>query len=106
LDAFPGRCRHDRGTDKPTGYRHGHPERQLIGTFGAETPSVPRARAVDETGKATERRSKALPRYPRLTGKAEAFIASVCLAGTNTWRVKRALYGCPAAIPCRCSSGR
>jgi len=61
------------------GYRHGHPERQLIGTFGTETPSVPRARAVDENGKATEWRSKALPRYPRLTGKAEALIASVCL---------------------------
>jgi putative transposase len=25
LDAFLGRCRYDRGTDKPTGYRHGHP---------------------------------------------------------------------------------
>ena len=37
LDAFLGRCRYDRGTDKPKGYRHGHRERQLIGTFGAET---------------------------------------------------------------------
>jgi transposase-like protein len=44
LDAFLGRCRYDRGTNKPTGYRHGHRERQLVGTFGAETVSVPRAR--------------------------------------------------------------
>ena len=93
LDAFLGRCRYDRGTDKPKGYRHGHRERQLIGTFGAETISVPRARSIDEVGKTTEWRSKALPRYQRLTKKAEALIASVYLAGTNTRRVKRALYG-------------
>ena len=67
--------------------------RQLVGTFGAETVSVPRARAIDEAGKITEWRSKALPRYQRLTKKAEALIASVYLAGTNTRRVKRALYG-------------
>lgn len=65
----------------------------MIGTFGAETVSVPRARAVNEAGKATEWRKKALPRYQRLTRKAEALIASVYLAGTNTRRVKRALYG-------------
>ena len=93
LDAFPGRCRYDRGTNTPTGYRNGHRERQLIGTFGTETISVPRARAVGESGKTTEWRSKALPRYQRLTRKAEALIASVHLAGTNTRRVKRALYG-------------
>jgi hypothetical protein len=58
-----------------------------------ETISVPRALAADESGKTTEWRSKALPRYQRLTKKAEALIASVYLAGTNTRRVKRALYG-------------
>jgi len=93
LAAFLGRCRYDRGTDKPKGYRHGHRERQLIGTFGAETISVPRARVEIGDGKTTEWRSKALPRYQRLTKKAEALIASVYLAGTNTRRVKRALYG-------------
>ena len=71
LDAFLGRCRYDRRIDKPTGYRNGHRERQLIGTFGTETISVPRARAVDENGKTTEWRSKALPRYP-LPGSASA----------------------------------
>lgn len=44
LDAFLGRCRYDRSTNRPAGYRHGHRERQLVGTFGAETVSVPRAR--------------------------------------------------------------
>ena len=93
LAQFLGRCRYGRGDEKPAGYRHGHRERQLIGTFGTETVSVPRARVVAEDGKATEWRSKALPRYQRLTKKAEALIASVYLSGTNTRRVKRALYG-------------
>jgi len=93
LHAFLGRCRYDRGTDKATVYRHGRRERQLIGTFGTETVSVPRARIEGRDGKITEWRSKALPRYQRLTKKAEALIASVYLAGTNTRRVKRALYG-------------
>ena len=93
LAQFLGRCRYDRVADQPAGYRHGHRERQLIGTFGTETVSVPRARVVTEDGKTKEWRSKALPRYQRLTKKAEALIASVYLAGTNTRRVKRALYG-------------
>ena len=54
---------------------------------------VPRARIEDDAGKVTEWRSKALPRYQRLTRKAEALIAAVHLAGTNTRRVKRALFG-------------
>lgn len=93
LAAFIGRCRYDRGGGSKKGYRHGHRDRQLTGTFGTETVSVPRARIADEEGKTTEWRSKALPRYQRLTKKAEALIASVYLAGTNTRRVKRALFG-------------
>lgn len=93
LAAFIGRCRYDRGAGSTKGYRHGHRDRQLTGTFGTQTVSVPRARIEDEEGKVTEWRSQALPRYQRLTKKAEALIASVYLAGTNTRRVKRALYG-------------
>ena len=93
LAQFLGRCRYDRVSEAVSGYRHGHRERQLIGTFGTETVSVPRARVAAENGKTKEWRSKALPRYQRLTKKAEALIASVYLAGTNTRRVKRALYG-------------
>lgn len=90
---FRERCRHARGSGRPTGHRHGHRERKLIGPFGAETVSVPRARVPDEAGKTTEWRSKAPWRGQRLTKKAGALIASACLAGTSTRRVKRALYG-------------
>ncbi|MDT8856265.1 IS256 family transposase [Paracoccaceae bacterium Fryx2] len=93
LAEFLGRMRYGRGDEKAKGYRHGHRERQLTGTFGTETVRVPRARVEDEDGKAKEWRSKALPRYQRLTKKAEALIAAVYLAGTNTRRVKRALFG-------------
>jgi len=97
LDQFLGRCRYRRTGDAKASYRHGHRERQLIGTFGTETVSVPRARVKDENGKAREWRSKALPRYQRLTKKAEALIAAVYLSGTNTrprfGGVKRALFG-------------
>lgn len=65
----------------------------MIGTFGTETVSVPRARITGEDSTAREWRSKALPRYQRLTKKAEALIAAVYLSGTNTRRVKRALFG-------------
>ena len=88
-----GRCRYGRGGGSKKGYRHGHRARQLVGTFGTETVSVPRARIEDEAGKITEWRSQALPRYQRLTKKAAAVITSVYLAGTNTRRVKRALFG-------------
>ena len=97
LRAVLGRGRYERSAEGATGHReghrNGHRERQVIGTFGAETVKVPRARLVDEAGGATEWRSQALRRYQRLTKKAEALIASVYLAGTNTRRVKRALFG-------------
>jgi putative transposase len=93
LQAVLGRGRYERSSDGATGHRNGHRERQVIGTFGAETVKVPRARLVDDSGQATEWRSQALRRYRRLTKKAEALIASVYLAGTNTRRVKRALFG-------------
>lgn len=93
LASFLGRFRYSRGDGPTKGYRHGHRERQLTGTFGTETVRVPRARVQDDTGKVTEWRSKALPRYQRLTKKAEALIAVVYVAGTNTRRVKRALFG-------------
>lgn len=93
LAAFLGRLRYGRSAGARKGYRHGRRERQLVGTFGTETVSVPRARIEGEDGRIAEWRSKALPRYQRLTKRAEALIASVYLAGTNTRRVKRALFG-------------
>jgi transposase-like protein len=93
LAAFLGRLRYDRDGGARKGYRHGRRDRQIVGTFGAEVVSVPRARIEGEDGRTTEWRSKALPRYQRLTKRAEALIAAVYLAGTNTRRVKRALFG-------------
>ena len=92
LNGFLGRLRYGRTAGAVKGYRHGNRDRQIIGTFGTETISVPRARIEDEAGKVSEWRSKALPRYQRLTRTAESLIASVYLAGTNTRRVKRALF--------------
>jgi transposase-like protein len=84
LEQIPGRCQYGRGGEAKAGCRHGHRERQLTGTFGPETVNIPRARITGEDGKATEWRSKALPRCQRLTKKAEALIAAVCLSGTIT----------------------
>ena len=92
LNGFLGRLRYGRTAGAVKGYRHGDRDRQIIGTFGTGTVSVPRARSEGEAGKVSEWRSKALPRYQRLTKTAEALIASVYLAGTNTRRVKCALF--------------
>ena len=92
LDGFLGRLRYSRESGAAKGYRHGTRGRQITGTFGTETVSVPRARVEGEDGKVHEWRSKALPRYQRLTKAAEALITGVYLSGTNTRRVKRALF--------------
>ncbi len=86
-----GRERYARG-GKAKGHRNGHRDRELVGTFGTETVQVPRARIEGEDAGTREWRSKALPRYRRLTKKAEALIASVYLSGTTTRRFKRALF--------------
>ncbi len=91
LETALGRGRYERTSDGARGYRNGHREREVIGTFGSETIRVPRARLATEDGATAEWRSKALRRYQRLTKRAEALIAAVYLAGTNTRRVKRAL---------------
>jgi putative transposase len=53
------------------GYRHGHRHRQLLGTFGAVTVAMPRARLVAADGQQREWRSKALPAYKRRTDAAD-----------------------------------
>src|SRR5512139_2303879 len=102
LEAFLGRQRYARG-GPVVGHRHGHRERQLLGTFGPTTVSLPRARVQGAGGQEREwrsqalrsqaLRSQALRAYKRLTQRAEALIAGVYLAGTNTRRVRRALQG-------------
>ena len=74
-----------------SGHRHGHRERGLMGTFGAVTVRVPRARLATPEGGTKEWRNAAIPAYQRVTRRAEALIAGADLAGTNTRRVRRAL---------------
>ncbi len=78
-------------TTAPAGYRHGHRERSLLGTFGSVTVRVPRARLISPEGGTREWKNATLPAYKRLTRRAEALIAGAYLAGTNTRRVRRAL---------------
>ena len=73
------------------GHRHGHRERQLMGTFGPVTVRVPRARLETSEGKIAEWRNATIPAYQRRTKQADALIAGAYFAGTNTRRVRRAL---------------
>jgi transposase-like protein len=96
LDEALGRSRYQRpGTadqaGRIAGSRHGRRERQLLGSFGPVTISVPRARLSKAEGTSREWHSEALPRYARMTKQVAALIAGAYLSGTNTRRVKRAL---------------
>jgi putative transposase len=73
------------------GHRNGHRDRELMGTFGATTVSVPRARLESVEGGTIEWKSKTLCAYRRRTKEVDALIAGSYLAGTNTRRVGRAL---------------
>ena len=66
-----------------TGIVSGHRERQLIGTFGPVTASVPRARLVGTDGRTSEWRNRTISARKRLTRRAEALIAATYLAGTK-----------------------
>ena len=101
LDAALGRDRYERTRLAETcvgaravigsGHRHGHRERQLMGTFGPVTVRVPRARLGTSDGKTVEWKNATIPAYQRRTKQADALIAGAYLAGTNTRRVRRAL---------------
>jgi putative transposase len=96
LDDALGRSRYQRPGDArmtggTAGYRHGRRQRQLLGSFGPVTISVPRARLNQADGTSQEWRGNALPRYARMTKQVEALIAGAYLSGTNTRRVRRAL---------------
>jgi transposase-like protein len=79
------------GSVPSTGHRHGRRERQVMGSFGAITVAVPRARLGTADGRTTEWVNKTLPAYRRRTREVDALIAGAYLAGTNTRRVGRAL---------------
>jgi transposase-like protein len=91
LDEALGRSRYDRPSPTEAaggtaGYRHGRRDRQLLGSFGPVTISVPRARLNRADGTSREWHSEALPRYARMTKQVEAVIAGAYLSGTNTRR--------------------
>ena len=73
------------------GHRNGHRDRQVMGTFGATTVSVPRARLEAADGGTSEWHSKVLRAYQRRTKEVDSLIAGSYLAGVNTRRVRRAL---------------
>jgi putative transposase len=98
LDAALGRDRYERprmidddSAKGVVGTRHGHRERGLMGTFGATTVRVPRARLATPEGKTAEWRNATIPAYQRRTKRADALITGAYLSGTNTRRVRRAL---------------
>ncbi len=101
LDVVLGRDRYERPRFAETGagskaivkagHRHGHRERQILGSFGPVTVRVPRARLDTSDGKTAEWKNKTIPAYQRRTKKAGALIVGAYLAGTNTRRVRRAL---------------
>jgi transposase-like protein len=101
LDAALSRPRYGRRSEHAegigvttvvTGHRHGSRVRTLTGTFGKTEIAVPRARLNTSDGKTTEWKSQALRNYQRRTLAADALIAGTYLAGTNTRRVRRALF--------------
>src|ERR1700680_756501 len=72
LDAALGRARYERpgagGGDSPesfAGSRHGHRKRRILGTFGATTVRVPRARLTTPEGKTTEWRKATILSHHR-----------------------------------------
>ncbi len=74
LDAALGRNRYERPRtgdgNSPKGVvgsRHGHRERGLMGTFGATTVRMPRARLETPDGKTAEWRNATIPAYQRRT---------------------------------------
>ena len=92
LAALGGRQRYQR-QGEARGYRNGHRDRHLVGTFGPVTVSLPRARLHEVDGGEREWKSAHVPACKRLTKGAEAVIAGSYLAGTITRRVRRALAG-------------
>ena len=97
LDEALGRSRYQRARSRQMWQAEqpaigmGGGTRQLLGSFGPVTISVPRARLNNADGTSREWHSEALPRYARMTKQVEALIAGAYLSGTNTRRVRRAL---------------
>jgi putative transposase len=68
-------------------HRNGHRDRELMGTFGQTTVSVPRARVETADGETTEWKSKTLSAYRRRTKEVDALIAGSVQCSTTWSRV-------------------
>ena len=97
LSAALGRGQSERAAGEPKGCWNGTRKRQRLGSFGPTEIEVPRARMAAPDGGTEEWRSQSPPRDAWMTRQVKALIASACLAGANTRRVKRraltALFG-------------
>jgi putative transposase len=97
-----GRSRYARhGEGRAVGHRHGHRRREFIGTFGTVEIAVPRARLKRKDDETKEWCNQSLRAYQHRTKAADALIASTYLAGTNSRRVRRALWPCSTARSAR-----
>ena len=83
LDSALGRHRYERGgkggaasSERAAGSRHGHRERGLMGTFGATTIRVPRARLTTPHGKTAEWRQRNPPGLSAAHSSSRPLIAS------------------------------
>lgn len=75
-----------------SGYRHGHKGRKIVTPMGEAQINCPRARLLGKNGKYEEWESKFLPKYQRRTKSIDDALVNVYLSGTNTRRIKKALY--------------
>jgi len=75
-----------------TGYRHGSKPRTIVTSMGASKIKCPRARIIAQNGATREWESKFLPKYQRRTKHIDDTLVNVYLSGTNTRRIKKALY--------------
>lgn len=85
-----GAKRFERVKDRK-GYRHGSEPRKISTGLGEVTMLVPRGRMFGKSEGMEEWESQVLPRYVRRTGRVDAAILGVYLAGANTRRIKGAL---------------
>jgi len=74
------------------GYRHGSKPRTICTSMGESAIEMPRARLRKEEGGTEEWHSKMMPKYQRRTKSLDDALIGVYLSGTNTRRIKKALY--------------
>ena len=107
LDGVLGRNRYERRRLGETGvagrpvvgagHRHGHRERQLMGTFGPATVRVPRARLDRSDGQTVEWRNATIPAYVRRVTSSPRRSQRCVMQGLV--RHLRGPFGCFRSVP-------